>query len=147
MRRVHKEHRIREEVSRARADRDFYLSRVDQAKAIEAMEQRKKRKRNEQQQDESNGNGNDDDNDDDIDNVESKAMTRIKTKGQLNDGNKRDVGGDVKQHQQKRDKQQDKLNDAISIPKTNRVKREFKQRTMKSKQSTELDDDFISKLL
>ena len=38
MRRVHKEHRIREEVSRARADRDFYLSRVDQAKAIEAME-------------------------------------------------------------------------------------------------------------
>ena len=41
MQRMHKEHRIREEIANARRDRDFYLSRVDQAKAIEAMESRR----------------------------------------------------------------------------------------------------------
>ena len=39
--RVQREHRIREELATARRDRDFYLSRVDQAKAIAAMEERK----------------------------------------------------------------------------------------------------------
>ena len=41
MQRMQKEHRIREEIANARRDRDFYLSRVDQAKAIEAMESRR----------------------------------------------------------------------------------------------------------
>ena len=42
-----REQRLAAEVAAAKRERDFYLSRVDQAKAVEAIVERKKRKREE----------------------------------------------------------------------------------------------------
>ena len=51
------EQRLAAEVAAATRERDFYMSRVDKAKGVEAIVERKKRKRQENGQDDENNGG------------------------------------------------------------------------------------------
>ena len=135
MNRVHKEHRIREEVARARADQDFYLSRVDQAKAINAMADRRRQKRGRHQ----------DDGDDANDKKQNRTVQRMSSHN--DDMSVEDEVGKKMKKAKKTNQHQDISQSDEMTEKKPKVKREFKQRIMKAKQSKELDDDFISKLL